>query len=707
MIVNSSKFELPCASVEQSCVIDSILGDANVRLVSVAGSGKTTLSLMCIRALLPRGYRTLILTYNANLKTETRRKVEMLGVSEVVEVHSFHSFGTKYWNSSCRTDEALDSMVTYLREGGKLLNDPVFDFVIIDEAQDITPLYWDIITLLASLCGRECDKRPPQFLIIGDPRQSIYEYKGASPRYLTDCETLLPSGGREWHAHSLHVTWRLTPPMASFVNNAFLGGEDVLTSGHAHNNNHVHSKRPSIKLCNLFGTCPTDVIFELLQHYRPDQIMILAPTIKKGISRDPKKRTPLRILEGRLLQKKIPVCVNDVMEDCSLSEEVLRNKLAFMTFHGSKGSERDAVVVMGGTDDAYPLFFNRNATDNEDVCPNPVYVSMTRAKRELIIIHGHNAGFAPYVNMSCLSSLCDIDTNKYNVLASREKKIHLQSQIPVNVNTKRDVSVSSLLEHMPYHIIKKACESIRWSKKTLSSSLNVPELSATVKTLYGAEYVADLNGIAIPAMLQHRLQGRCWLLDQLHTLNLESSTLCKQLREHTLARYAEDRVVCGDFLCGAMLHQSARSQYFYRARQLPNFRWIDACTCDALLSFLQHEECGINESMDPEFEVPMVREYMGYTIHGEADVILRTDQTLIELKCTSGDFEMKHMLQAVFYGWMQEPYLRSEIHTVVHSNVLRYPLLRVVYVLSGHIYEIERDSDAFESAIRCVIQSLS
>lgn len=700
----TTTFELPPASLEQSCVIESIISDANVRLESVAGSGKTTLSLMCIRALLPRRFRTLILTYNANLKTETRRKVEMLGMADTAEVHSFHSFGTRYWDSSCRTDEALDSMITHIRDQGhSFKDDPVFDFVIVDEAQDITPLYWDIIMLIAIRCCRG-EGRPPQFLIIGDPRQSIYEYKGATPRYLKDCETILPSGGREWHAHCLRVTWRLTPGMTSFVNNALLGGENILTSAHSNTNGgaviNIHmTSKPSIILCNLFGACPTDVIFKLLERYPPDQIMVLAPTIKKGISRDPKKRTPLRILEGRLLQKRVPVCVNDVMEDCSLSEDVLRNKLAFMTFHGSKGSERDAVVVMGGTDFAYPLFFNRNAKeDEENVCPNPVYVSMTRAKRELIIIHSHNAIFAPYVDISCLSTFCEIDIAKYNSLKSREAPQSPPQPSPEKSNV-RDVSVSALLEHIPYHVIKTACECITWNKININAeqeeaSIKLPELSATVKTGLGAEYVADLNGIAIPAMLEYRLHGRCWLLDQLHTLNLESSTLCKQLREHTLVRYAEDKIVCGDFLCGAMLHQSARSQYFYRTRQLPNFRWIDASTCDILLDFLEHA-CGINGDMDPQFEVPMCREFDGYTIHGDADVILRADGTLIELKCTSGDFEMKHMLQAVFYGWMQS-----------QEGVEEQGPLRVIYVLSGQIYEIKRDSDAFDRAVRCIIESL-
>jgi hypothetical protein len=79
-------------------------------------------------------------------------------------------------------------------------------------------------------------------------------------------------------------------------------------------------------------------------------------------------------------------------------------------------------------------------------------------------------------------------------------------------------------------------------------------------------------------------------------------------------------------------------------------------------------------------------------VHGDADVILNADGTLIELKCTSGDFEMKHMLQAVFYGWMQS-----------YSN--NDTPLRVIYVLSGHIYEIKRDADAFDNAVRCVLES--
>eukprot|EP00798_Chlamydomonas_sp_ICE-L_P030990 gene30990-7098_t len=601
---------------EQSEVIKSlVLENKNVKLQNVAGSGKTTLSLHCVtrlHALFPDA-RSLLLTYNSNLKTETRKKVAALGLESAAEVHSFHSFGTHYYDEGCHTDEALDTMVDAINaNNGRLRSALSFRLVVVDEAQDINPLYWKIIVMIARLCHR-----PPQFLFIGDPRQSIYEYKGASPRFLAECDSLLPS--------------------------------------------------------------ETSVVFDLLTRYRPDQIMVLSPSVKKG-----RGKSPLRLLEKRLLDRNVPLSVNDVFEECSLNEQVLRGKLAFMTFHGSKGTEREAVVVLGGTEESYMTFFQRMHHDaplssSTVNCPNPVYVSLTRAKRELIVVHNMRSHLAPYMDAT---ALLETATLQGCPPASASKK----DVTPEDTNDDADIrpnerGVCSLLEHLPFQTIKRASAHLTWSVQDIG--VRAPALCSTVRTRGAlAEYVADLDGIAIPAILEYRVTGRSQLLDMLPTLNMSSSKYCGNLRDALASRISSscDPSV-SDFLCAATLHQSSASQYFYRAKQITRFDWLDEVDVESSLEVMRG--AGICGGVVERFEVPLRREFVPKACHvyGEADVV--TEDSLYELKCTCGEVQLVHILQTALYAWM-------------HGDDRKR--IRLVYLLSGTVCDIDYDIASFEIA---------
>lgn len=75
---------------------------------SVAGSGKTT-NILYISKHFNKS-STLLLTYNAKLKQETREKIKILGISNI-EVHSYHSFCVKYYDHLCYTDTPIKKIV--------------------------------------------------------------------------------------------------------------------------------------------------------------------------------------------------------------------------------------------------------------------------------------------------------------------------------------------------------------------------------------------------------------------------------------------------------------------------------------------------------------------------------------------------------------------------------------------------------------------
>jgi len=91
-------------SDEQNNVIKCVESENNVCVDSVAGSGKTTTILHIAEKL--SNLKILLITYNAKLKLETREKSKKLGLNNI-EVHSYHSFGVKYYDNKCYTDDVI------------------------------------------------------------------------------------------------------------------------------------------------------------------------------------------------------------------------------------------------------------------------------------------------------------------------------------------------------------------------------------------------------------------------------------------------------------------------------------------------------------------------------------------------------------------------------------------------------------------------
>jgi ATP-dependent exoDNAse (exonuclease V) beta subunit len=101
-------------------------------------------------------------------------------------------------------------------------------YVVLDELQDLTEdLYWVINTFISAVT--RAIGRAPQILALGDARQAIYEFRGADARFLDLSPTVYSAvSPYEWEALALSKSFRLSQETASFVNNAFLGGEQYI-----------------------------------------------------------------------------------------------------------------------------------------------------------------------------------------------------------------------------------------------------------------------------------------------------------------------------------------------------------------------------------------------------------------------------------------------------------------------------------------------
>ena len=89
-----------------------------------------------------------------------------------------------------------------------------YKFFLIDEFQDTNPLQRDLMTRLAL-----ADRNDANLFIVGDPKQSIYGFRGADVGVFSQMtEELLKGGGAE---RPLHLNFRSQPPLINFFNLLF------------------------------------------------------------------------------------------------------------------------------------------------------------------------------------------------------------------------------------------------------------------------------------------------------------------------------------------------------------------------------------------------------------------------------------------------------------------------------------------------------
>jgi ATP-dependent helicase/nuclease subunit A len=125
----------------------------------------------------------------------------------------------------------FDGLVSFAR---RLLRDnlyvryrlkTLFEAILVDEFQDTDPLQYDLILLLAERPEksggepRQVELQPGKLYIVGDPKQSIYAFRGADLQaYEATKQAILRNGGRE---ECLDINYRSRPEILRVVNAVF------------------------------------------------------------------------------------------------------------------------------------------------------------------------------------------------------------------------------------------------------------------------------------------------------------------------------------------------------------------------------------------------------------------------------------------------------------------------------------------------------
>ncbi|WP_162860295.1 ATP-dependent helicase [Megasphaera stantonii] len=95
----------------------------------------------------------------------------------------------------------------------------LFRYILVDEFQDINPIQWAILKQLAP------KRKSTNLTVVGDPRQSIYRFRGATPDILTDFCSFY---GDAVHCVTLMKNYRNTPSILALGNRLTPGYEPLV-----------------------------------------------------------------------------------------------------------------------------------------------------------------------------------------------------------------------------------------------------------------------------------------------------------------------------------------------------------------------------------------------------------------------------------------------------------------------------------------------
>jgi hypothetical protein len=600
--------ELPKPSVEQSSILDNLKYN-NVVVDSVAGSGKTTTNLHIAKEY--NDQNILLLTYNNKLKLETRNKIKNYEIPNM-ECHSYHSFCVKYYNRDCFTDYVI---INLLKNNTKKLKDFSYDMIILDEAQDITPVYFKLILKIFV----DNDKMP-KLCILGDRAQSVYHFNKADERFIIFADKIFNINKLPWKSVNLNISFRITQQMADFINTCLYGKQKI--------NAIKNGKKVRYIICDIFGKMGgssersfNEILYYLKLGYKYDDIFVIAPSVKS-------KNSPARLLANSLSdQKNIPVFV-PTSDDEKLDEDILKSKIVFSTFHQVKGLERKVVIVFG-FDNSYFKFFNRDV--NPLICPNELYVACSRGLEMMSLFHHFEWGFLPFLKTAALRDICDFES--YTKVKLRPDG---ESQ---NVKT----SVVDLTRHLSSEVIQEATkyfDIIEINK--VENIIKIP-IKTKQKDLY--ESVSEITGIAIPSffeLLRTKKMSICGenavneiVGNDLDVLNNITKDNIKNIKLERLL------YVANEWCC----HNNG---YTFKMKQISKYDWL---THDILFECYNRLNSKIScyANFEIKCSIENQKELTNRKLVGIIDCI--DNNNIWEFKCVSS-LEKTHFLQLAIYAYI-------------------------------------------------------
>ena len=269
------------------------------------------------------------------------------------------------------TDQLLDAIALF-RLHPELI--PEYEHVLIDEFQDINATQVELVDLL----------NPKNIFCVGDPRQSIYGWRGSDIKYILNFEDTY----NDAEIITLKKNYRSSEKIVNLINASIKNmGLADLESGNTDDNKILHTPtNASVELVSCKNELAETffVIKKIKESSIPrKEIFVLARTNKQ-----------LKNLSEMLVQEHIAHVLRT--DETRKKVYVKENELTLATIHAIKGLEAEMVFVIGATPANFPCkasdhpvidMIKVDEYDKEEEERRLFYVAMSRAKKILYVTY--------------------------------------------------------------------------------------------------------------------------------------------------------------------------------------------------------------------------------------------------------------------------------------------------------------------------------
>lgn len=649
-------------SEEQQVILSHIKQGYNIKVDAVAGSGKSTTVLSIAKDNPDK--KVLQLTYNSALRSEIKEKVKDHELNNLI-IHTYHSLAVQYYLSTSYTDTGIRYILFHNLKSSQLI--PKYDIIVIDEAQDMTLIYYKLIVKFMN----DMVNDKIQLVILGDVKQGLYEFKGSDIRFLSLADKIWESNPyiktHQFEPCTMSMSYRITNQICSFINDVMLGENRIYACRDGEPVKYIRNSLPNIEKYIIYE------INKLLENGRkPNEIFILGGSVKGANSY-------IRKIENALVSQDIPCFVPMIETADKIEDQVIDGKIVFSTFHCVKGRQRPFVFIVG-FDDTYFTYYAR--TLPKDQCPNTLYVGCTRASESLYLLEfdqyatdrpleflkktHHEMKELPYINFKGVPR---------TIFYQKEEVVDKGSQL----QEKHYITPTELIKFIPestIEIISPILDRI-FIKETIMGELNIPSMIKTSQGFY--EEVSDINGIAIPSMyydlfIENQDQENSEKVSILYSMIEENMKELKP-NQHSFLRNVlnECPKTCStinDYLYLANIYIAIQERLYFKLKQIPmnEYTWLSdniINSCRELLKNTIGKECIIEK---PQIEKTIIHHsdeeshkkideflcqyfpsYEKFRFTARIDML--TDTSIWEIKCTS-NISIDNLLQVIIYAWL-------------------------------------------------------
>ncbi len=264
------------------------------------------------------------------------------------------------------TDQMIDA-IGFLKNNEDYI--PEFEHILVDEYQDVNATQMELLNQL----------KPKNIFTVGDPRQSIFGWRGSSIDYILNFEKDYPN----CEVIHLKKNYRSSAKIVDFINSSIrsMGLPDL---------NCNEEKNSKIKIID-FESEDAEMIFVVDQiinsEIQRDKIFVLARTNRQ-----------LAELSQILRRKKIPhiLRTDDLKNPNQDNGESSQGMLTLATIHSIKGLEAKKVFLIGCNEQNFPCkasdhpaieMIKTNNYDKLEEEKRLFYVALSRAKEHLTLTY--------------------------------------------------------------------------------------------------------------------------------------------------------------------------------------------------------------------------------------------------------------------------------------------------------------------------------